>query len=91
MNGFKQLLLLYLTCIAWIHLRRMFLVLGSVPSTASISIGEGINAHTASRTACTPLFLKEEPHKTGKNFPVKVSFRITSLTFPGSIDSPSRN
>ena len=43
-------------------------VLGSIPWTGGMSSGEGRYSTTASKSCCTPLFLKAEPHKTGVTF-----------------------
>ena len=62
-------------------------VLGLIPLMASTSVGEGRNAHTASKTACTPLFLKEEPHIIGTNFISVTAPRTAARISSASMES----
>ena len=49
---------------------------GRWPSTGGTSAGDGRYATIASRSGCTPLFLKADPHITGTPSPAIVARRI---------------
>ena len=51
------------------------------PSILSTSIGDGKKSITASKTLCTPLFLKADPHKVGtKAFSKQPFFRASLIS-----------
>ena len=52
------------------------LSLGSKPLTGGKSSGEGRKSTTASKSGCTPLFLKALPHNTGTILRLKVARRM---------------
>ena len=52
-------------------------VFGSMPLMAGTSTGLGRKSTTASRSGCTPLFLKAEPQRIGKNVTLVVPLRIS--------------
>ena len=61
-------------------------VFGLMPSIAFTSSGAGRYSMTASRTACTPLFLKAEPHSANV-----ISFARTLSLRPFLISSSERS
>ena len=61
-------------------------VLGCIPSIAFTSSGAGRNSITASKTACTPLFLKAEPHRAKV-----ISFSRTRCLSPFLISNSVRS
>ena len=64
--------------------------LGLIPLIAGISIGDGRKSTTASRSGCTPLFLKAEPQSTGTNMLSIVPRRIMRRSVSASGSLPSR-
>ncbi len=57
------------------------LAAGISPVTAGTSSGEGSISMTASSSGCTPLFLKDEPARTGVIAVERVALRSASFSF----------
>jgi len=53
--------------------------LSSMPLTGGMSTGDGISSMTLSSMACTPLFLKAEPHSMGWISPAMVRWRRPAM------------
>src|SRR6266511_5032202 len=70
-------------------LRTTSLPFGSMPLIGGTSSGDGRKSTTASSSGCTPLYLKAEPHSTGKNAPVTTALRIKRLSVVSSGSLPS--
>ncbi len=63
---------------------------GSRPTIGGTSSGEGRYAMTASSSGCTPLFLNEEPHRTGVIWLESVALRMASTSRGAGISCSSR-
>ncbi len=63
---------------------------GSRPVTGGTSSGEGRYAMTASSSGCTPLFLKELPHRTGVSWLESVALRMAATSRGAGISCSSR-
>ena len=63
---------------------------GSRPSTGGTSSGLGRKSMTASSSGWTPLFLNEEPHRTGVSLISSVALRIAARSSSAGISASSR-
>ena len=63
---------------------------GSRPVTGGTSSGDGRYAMTASSSGCTPLFLNDEPHRTGVSWLESVALRMASTSRGVGISCSSR-
>src|SRR3712207_2598380 len=63
---------------------------GSTPVTGGTSSGLGRKSMTASSSGCTPLFLKDEPHRTGVIWLESVAARIAATRRSLGISCSSR-
>ena len=63
---------------------------GSRPVTGGTSSGDGRYAMTASSRGCTPLFLNDEPHRTGVSWLESVALRMASTSRGVGISCSSR-
>ena len=63
---------------------------GLVPFISPISLGLGKKSTTASKSGCTPLFLKADPVKTGTNSNLRHPFRTHEIKSFSDISFPLR-